>query len=302
MDKDYLLSRYLSAAELLPRHLKEKTYRVSEEEMLAAEELRLRTASGLSLVCGGRERFLDRAPIEPELLADLLSRAAGGSLHRAAASLREGYVTAESGHRVGFCGTAVLREGRIAAIDQPSSLSVRVAREIRTAAEGLPEKLLAGGSLASLLICSPPGGGKTTLLRDLVRRVSELGLRVSVADERGEIAALREGLPQMDVGPCTDVLSHAPRSEAAMTLIRAMNPTALAMDEISSPREAEAAETAWGCGVALFATAHCAGVRDLRRKPLYRQLLREGVFDLAAVIEGTGAERRWTLYKREELL
>ena len=66
--------------------------------------------------------------------------------------------------------------------------------------------------------------------------------------------------------------------------------------------KAEAAETAWGCGVALFATAHCAGVRDLRRKPLYRQLLREGVFDLAAVINGTGAERRWTLYKREELL
>ena len=301
MDKDYLLSRFLSAAELLPRPLREKCHALSEEEMMRTEELRLRAASGLSACIEGRERFLDRAAIEPERLMDLLARAAGGSLHRAAASLREGFVTAESGHRVGVCGTAAVRDGRIAGVEPLSSLCVRISREIRSAAEGLPETLLEGGRLRSLLICSPPGGGKTTLLRDLVRRVSEAGLRVAVADERGEIAAVKDGRPQLDVGPCTDVMSLAPRGESALYLIRAMNPAALAMDEISSPREAEAAETAWGCGTALFATAH-GGVGDLRRKPLYRQLLRQGVFDLAAVIEGAGEARRWRLFRREELL
>jgi stage III sporulation protein AA len=302
MDREYLLSRYLSAAELLPRRLKEYCFRLGEAEMAEAEELRLRTASGLSVLLGGREVLLAPGPVAAEELAELVSRASAGSLHRAAASLREGFVTAEGGHRVGLCGTAVLREGRIAGFEPLSSLNVRIAREIRSAAEGLPEKLLGGGQVRSLLICSPPGGGKTTLLRDLVRRVSGQGVRVAVADERGELAAVREGVPQFELGPCTDVMSMAPRSEAVTYLIRAMNPAVLAMDEISSPREAEAAEAAWGCGAALFATAHCAGPGDLRRKPLYRQLLRQGVFELALLIEGAGNERRWRLFRREELL
>lgn len=302
MNEEYLLSRYLSAAELLPRHMKEKLYRLSKEEMLTAEEIRLRTGCGMSVLSAGHEVVLDKSRISSGELADIVCAASNSSIHTVASNIREGFVTAENGHRIGICGTAAVKNGEICGINNYSSLTVRISKEIKTAAEGLPELITAEGGVGSLLIISPPGGGKTTLLRDLVRRVSEAGVRIALADERGEIAAVKNGMPTMDVGPCTDVMDMAPRAEAAMFLLRSMTPQVIAMDEISSPREMEAARAIAGCGTAIFATAHGGGMNELKTRKRYRELFEEGVFDSVVTISGSGSERGYQYFSRSETL
>jgi stage III sporulation protein AA len=126
-------------------------------------------------------------------------------------------------------------------------------------------------------------------------------VRVAVADERGELAAVKNGVPQLDVGRCSDVLDMAPRGEAAMFLIRAMNPQVLAMDEISSAREREAVLAAAGCGTAIFATAHGFTAEEAMEAYRYRELFDAGVFDCAVGIEGSGLNRRFRVVKRDGL-
>ena len=162
--------------------------------------------------------------------------------------------------------------------------------------EGLALALELG--LPDTLLVSPPGAGKTTLLRELVRLISEGGRRVSLIDERAEIAGVWEGAPLFDVGPCTDVMTGAPKPEAAAMLIRAMTPQLLAMDEITTPADVEAARSASGCGVKLLATAHAGSLRELASRPVYRPLLEDRVFRAAVLIERRAGRRR---YKLEEL-
>lgn len=222
----------------------------------------------------------------------LLERASRASLHAAAEELRHGFLHTAGGCRVGLCGCAYSREGRVAGVRQVSSVAVRVPHEARGCAEGVLPALLAGGFQSTLLV-SPPGYGKTTLLRELIRRLSEQGLRVALADERGEVAAVHDRAPQFDLGPRTDVMTGGDKAESAMMLLRAMNPQLLAFDEITSPADLAAVETAAGCGVALLATAHGLDASALRRRALYARLLDAGVFRRAVVIRRAGGARRY---------
>ena len=155
-----MLSRYLSAAELLPRYMKEKLYHLRKEEMLAAEEIRLRAGSGISVVSAGREIVVYGCRIRGDELRDIICNAANSSLHTVSANIQEGFITAENGHRIGICGTAAVKNGEICGINHYSSLAIRISKEIKSAAEGLEEQIVTGGRISSLLIISPPGGGK----------------------------------------------------------------------------------------------------------------------------------------------
>ena len=149
------------------------------------------------------------------------------------------------------------------------------------------------------MILAPPGGGKTTLLRDLIRRISDgiegPPLRVGVADERGELAAMFHGTPMNDLGAHTDVLDGCPKSEALTLLLRAMTPQVLAADEVASAEDAAALEEASGCGTALLCTAHAVSPQDLLRRPLFQRLVCRGVLTQAVVLTGRGGTRRWRL-------
>lgn len=302
MEENRGTAAYRQALRVLPPPLRQRALSVSPEEQERAEEVRLRVGRPLSLVLPWGERWLEGKPVTGQDLEQLVELASGASFHAVADQVRRGYLTVAGGHRIGLCGSAVLREGEMQGLRNLSSADLRIARQMPGAARGVLEQLCREGRLESALILAPPGLGKTTLLRDLIRRVSGgegcQPLRVALADERGEVAALYRGVPQLEVGPRTDVMEGCPKAQGLMLLLRAMNPQVLAVDEITAPEDVAALRTAVGCGVTLLATAHGRDREDLERRELYRPLLREGMFQRLVRILRRGDGRQ---YEVEEL-
>lgn len=267
-----------NAAALLPPDIRAAALALPAEERVRAEELRLRGGQAPALALPEGERpYMPGRTVAPRDLDGLLETATRASAHTALSAVAAGFITVKGGCRVGLCGEAVLRDGQVAGLRRLSSVSVRIPRQARGCADGVWPALLAGGFRDTLLL-SPPGAGKTTLLRELVRRLSDGGARVALADERGEVAGVWEGLPMLDVGVRTDIVTGAPKKQAAMMLLRAMTPDILAMDEITSPEDVDAVEAAAGCGVRLLATAHARSADELWRRPVYVRLLELGIF------------------------
>ena len=286
--------RYEAACALLPRRLREAALAVPEKEKV--EELRLRQGGRLTLTLPEGEVPVPGTRVTGEDLEAVLDIATGSSRYTASQSLRQGYLTAEGGFRIGVCGTAVLEGGEVALYRDLSSLNIRIPREQIGLADRVLPGLLAEGRLESTLVISPPGGGKTTLLRDLVRAISdEKNLRVSLVDERGELAAVHRGVHQLQVGRHTDVLDACPKAQAIPTLLRAMNPQVIAVDEITVREDLRAVSLAVGCGVRLLATIHAGSVEELLERPLYRQLLEDKVFRLAVRISRDCGERSYAV-------
>lgn len=263
------------------------------------EELRLRAGYPPSVRAAGEERALDLAPVTAQELREVLSRAARYSVHSYAESLRHGFVTLAGGHRLGVCGTAAEENGQVIGVRGLSSVNLRIARQITGVAAQIAP-WIGNGPPQSVLLLSPPGLGKTTLLREWVRLVSDKGYSVAVADERSEIAALSDGVPQFAVGRCTDVLENCSKKQAALMLLKTMSPALLAFDEITAPEDVEAVSLCAHCGTAVIASAHAANVDDLRRRPVYRALLKLNVFQRAVVIERKGKEQCYRMERLEE--
>ncbi|MDD6024272.1 MAG: stage III sporulation protein AB [Oscillospiraceae bacterium] len=238
---------------------------------------------GEALLDGGKPLIVTEA-----MLRELLNRATGYSPYALKAEEMGLYLPLEGGCRMGLCGEVVVEQGKLRGLRHISSAVIRFAREVPGVADEGVSAVLSGGRPESALIVSPPGVGKTTYLRDLVRQISMAGWRVCVADERREIAGATKGFPTLDVGPRTDVLSGCPKGEAVPLLLRVMNPQVVAVDEIVGQQELDAVHAAAFSGVAVLATAHGKDFSDLMRKPMYRKLLTEGVFSYGIVLTGQG--------------
>lgn len=285
-----------------PPRLKAALGEITQQEWTQLEEIRLHTGQNILLCFSDRTRELTGTEIRPGEGGQMLELACRASVHTVLPQLRQGYLTLRGGHRLGICGSVHLRDGDIRSIEPISSLNLRLARQVRGAAQPLIGRLCPKGAFRSTLILAPPGAGKTTLLRDLLRCLSDgvgcCSHRVSLADERGEVAAVWQGAAQLDVGRRTDILEGCPKAQALMLLLRGMNPEVLAADEITAPEDVRAMSAACGCGVRLLGTAHGKNREDLCRRKLYRDMMDEGVFESLVTISVDGGVRR---YKVEEL-
>ena len=307
-------SRLEQAARLLPEEIRNILLRLPEDKKQQCEEVRLRAGRPLSLVFSeGEIRIsgsgrIDAEPfiINREKILDTLENATGRSVHAAMESMRNGFVTVRGGHRIGIGGSAVVKNGEVTHIKNISSLSLRIARQVIGAADDILPQLWENGQYQNTLLVSPPGLGKTTLLRDMIRQISDgsntknmQSLRVCLADERGEVAAQYEGQPQFDIGEHTDVLDSCAKETALMMLLRSMSPQVLALDEITAEEDIRAMTVVCNCGVKLLATAHGNDLNDLRTRPLYRNMLETGIFRQAVIISRIHNKRD---YQRVSLL
>lgn len=283
------MDSFTEAASLLPPLLRQRAMSLPGETRSRAEELRLRAGRALSVTVLGDELSLSGPPVTGEDLALTVEIATRASPAHALGRLKQGYFTVKGGHRVGLCGSLESEDGGGVDLEDLSSLNIRVARAVPGCAAGLLPALAPGGLFDSALILAPPGGGKTTLLRDLCRLLSDgVGvrpLRVGLCDERGEVAALWGGEPRFDVGGRTDVVEGGSKARGLLMLLRGMNPQVLCCDEITDPADLPALTACAHCGCKLLCTAHAGGAEDLAARPLYRRLLELRLFRRAVVLD-----------------
>lgn len=295
------------------------------------EEIRLRENRPLLLNWAGGEALLDGrgkvvAPVEEsrayqvsredvERTLQLISKC---SLYAFEEEMRRGYLTIPGGHRIGLCGKAVMETGKVKLLHNISSLNFRVARQV----EGVALKVLpylfsraspskgnkfsykddrksikpgrAKPAIYHTLIISPPQGGKTTLLRDLCRCLSDgkperglEGFKIGLVDERSEIAGCYEGIPQLNVGIRTDVLDCAPKAEGMMMLLRAMSPEIIVTDEIGRDEDVDSIEEVVNAGTTVIASAHASSLEELGRRPSLRRLLDQEFFQRVIILGWT---------------
>ena len=296
------MENFRQAVSILPQRLRELALALEPEKMGYVEEIRLRAGRVPALTCPKGEVSMKSAdPVTTQEIELLVQNASRWSLHTVLDQLRQGYLTTRGGHRLGLCGTAVMEQGQVRTIREITSVNLRIAREKKGCASKLALHIKEGDAVGNTLIIAPPGAGKTTLLRDLIRQLSDCRLRVAVADERGELSAMWQGMAQLDLGASTDVLAGCPKAVAIEQLLRGMNPQVIAVDEITAAEDVRAIEQAVGCGVSLLATAHARQAEDLKRRALYRQLLTEGIFHHLVLIDRQGGRRNVRVIPAEEL-
>ena len=278
-----------------------ETTKKAHLQLETLQEIRLGIARPLTLWYRGRELFLTEEgretleshrakKITEQEVRETLEFAGKYSLYAYEDELRQGYLTLPGGHRLGIAGKVILENGTVKTIRYVTSLNLRVTHEIKGCADRILPWLYGPEGLYHTLLISPPRCGKTTLLRDLIRQISDggigyRGMRAGVVDERSELGGCSLGVPGCDLGKRTDILDGCPKAEGMMMLVRSMSPEVIAVDEIGCRADMEAMENAIYCGCRILATVHGSSLSDIQQKPLFSNLMQKEIFDRYIILD-----------------
>lgn len=293
---------FLQVCEYLPAGLRLTIKKIPQFMQDSLHEIRLRAEKPVCLFDGKNSYLLNRDGtvstengraycISKRELDETFKLLCEYSVHSFQEEIRQGFITLRGGHRAGICGTCLLDQGRVTGVKEISSVNLRIARQMMGVADELYQKLFLDG-LHSVLIVGQAGSGKTTLLRDLIRQLSEgragRSYKISVVDERGELAAVWRGVSQNQLGKNTDVYHLYPKHIGMSMAIRTLSPQVIACDEIGSEDDILALLQSMNAGVSVLATVHGSSLEDVNNRGKIASVLSEGVFDFAVILKGTG--------------
>ncbi|MEG1929563.1 MAG: stage III sporulation protein AA [Anaerovorax sp.] len=251
----------------LPGEIGKKIESLPDNVLSSMEEIRIKTGKPIYILSRGIEYKIESDSgkgIEKEMLQTIFSSILSYSVYAYQEELANGYVTIEGGHRVGICGRAVVENQKIKTIKDISSINIRRSREIIGVSDPCMRFVLKNKQeLFNTIIVSPPKCGKTTLLRDMIRNISHVGLKVGLCDERSEISGTYNGKAHFNLGSRTDVLDGCPKEQGMMMLIRSMSPDVIATDEIGKKEDVQGLEAALCAGIHILTTIHGTHYEDL---------------------------------------
>jgi len=308
---DKALDAIRPVLEALPDNLRRIIQKMPLAILKDLEEIRIRQERPLMVYSRGRDYFLceDGNPVMDPMKAYHVSSSdtqriiqlmADFSLYALEEEIRNGYITLKGGYRVGLAGKGLMEGGKLKTLKYINSFNIRITREIRGVADKVLPFIIDNGRVLHTLILSPPQMGKTTLIRDLIRQISNgfpgfSGVKVGVVDERSEIAGCYRGIPQNDIGVRTDILDACPKAIGIIMFIRSMSPQVIVTDEIGKPEDVSAIEDALNAGIKIVTTAHSHGLEDARRRPILSSILEKKIFERILILGnsmGTGTLER----------
>lgn len=277
----------------LTPELKKILMNVKDDIKCNCKEIRLKSDKPVVLYYGTKYGFLmkdssigvnvpDAYKCTKIILNDTYTRMCGYSVHAHHYDIIKGFITLTGGHRVGVVGAAAVdSSGNILSLRDISSLNIRISREI----EGCADEIIYKIKNTGFIIVGPPSSGKTTVLRDCVRQISDSGKKVSLIDERNEIACMMNGLSYKNVGINTDVFSSYPKETAINIALRTMSPDYIAVDEVCEEKEISSIVFASNCGVKFIVTVHAADFFEIVSRKLIISLLESGAFEKIVLLD-----------------
>lgn len=277
--------------------LKDKIYKYKNTIFKDLEEIRLRVNKPV-IFKKKEEYFLGKSGLSKSHInsyictkkdicqtIDIMSKR---SYYAVEEDIKKGFLTLEGGHRVGISGKVIIEDGTVKRIKDILSINIRIGKEIAGCSKTIVPYIFNNNSkVGHTLLVSPPGCGKTTLLRDLIKNISNRGMTVSVVDERSELSGSHNGEMQIDLGIRTDVLENCPKDLGMMMLLRSMSPDVIAIDEIGSERDIKSIDMLLNAGVTILATIHSKDIEELKRKKLMSKLIEEKIFQNYIILSKT---------------
>ena len=287
---------------IFPKPLQFKLEKILKDKEL--QEIRIKTEKPVIIITSSGEQIIDYTADRDDLKY-IMQRISNYSLYAYEEDIRQGFITIRGGHRVGLAGECVMEDGKVKTIKNITSLNIRICREIIGCSQKVMKYIVDDTNIYNTMIISPPKCGKTTILRDIASVLSDkVQKKISIIDERSEIAGSYMGIPQMNVGIRSDILDNCLKSEGMIMAIRSLSPDVLICDEVGTFKEIEALEMAFNSGVNIIVTLHGRSIEDLYNRSVLKNLLNNNILQRVIILgnsKGTGTvENVYSLSEKGE--